>query len=45
MGKALADLLQSKKALTAIATVGAGLLGHLGLEHDDRRYLCRFYRH
>ena len=31
MGKAIADLLQSKKALTAIATVGVGLLGHLGL--------------
>ena len=31
MGNALADLISSKKALTAIATVIVGLLAHLGL--------------
>ena len=31
MGKAFSDLFQSKKALTAIATVAVGGLAHLGL--------------
>ena len=31
MGKAIIDLFQSKKALTAIATVAVGGLAHLGL--------------